>query len=166
MADGEVVGRSEVLKSLMDHSSAIGGLKQMVEERPSFKQLMESNNELRRELGAKIDKSNELLGKQFSVDIENLKLTLSAQQGSMLDQAIARAMEAKRANDSAMIDQAVAKALEAERARESKARADIDNKAKDAVRGVKLMVTSQSWMIVLLVVTVAALVANNIFKWI
>lgn len=153
MADGEVVGRSEVLNSLLDQSSRLGAIEQLVAERPTFKQLMDSNNELRREIGAKIDraeesraKADEQRAKQAEAQNENLKLTLGNQQ-------------------SAMIEQAVAKALEARRAQEAQAREEVQNKAQDAVRGVQILVNSQGWLNVILILALAVIIANNVWKF-
>jgi hypothetical protein len=146
MADGEVVARSEVLNSLLDQAARLGAIEQLVEERPSYKQLMDSNNELRRELGTKIDKNSEALSKHFSGEIENLKLTMGNQQ-------------------TAMIVQAVNAALEARRIQEAQAREDVNNKARDTVRGVQLLVNSQGWLNVILVLVLIGLGANTVFKW-
>jgi hypothetical protein len=152
MADGEVVGRSEVLNSLLDQSSRLGAIEKLVEERPSFKQLMDSNNDLRREISAKIDKVEEARTKaddaraeQQKAQLENLKLTLGNQQ-------------------SAMIAQAVASALEANRVQETRAREDVKNKAQDTVQGVQLFVKSQGWLNVILLIALIVMGANQYWK--
>lgn len=146
MADGEVVGRSEVLNSLLDQSSRLGALEQVVEERPSFKQLMDSNNELRREISKFFEKGLADLTTNFSAQIENLKLTMGNQQ-------------------SALIEQAVAKALEARRLQEAQAREDVRNKAQDTVQGVQLFVKSQGWLNVILLIALIVMGANQYWKF-
>jgi len=64
-----------------------------------------------------------------------------------------------------LIDGAVTKAIDAERAREAKAREDVENKAKDAVRGLRLMMWAVQPMIGGALVVGMYLIGKFVLHW-
>lgn len=139
--------------ALMQIASRMGAAEATLKEKVSHEKLMETYNGLRRDVQGMVrDSETHLKGAIEAVDAQNA----------------ARNAELLRSLDSmfsARVDGAVTKALAAQREAERQAREDVENKSKDAVRGIRLLMTGGGSILGGGIVLLLLFIAKSVFGW-
>jgi len=128
-------------EAMIHLASRLGGIEQALRGVVTYEKLMTTWNDLRRDVQGMV-RDNEI-HVRGAIDASEVRADKRIQdlQGALETAATQRqtATDAMIAN---RIDLAVAAAFEAQKVRESDARREIENKAKDAARGVRIFASS------------------------
>lgn len=141
-------------------SIRLGAMEQAIRQGVTHEKLMVTYNDLRRDVNDAIKAGNEankqLLAQQRSVDDQRFK--------DLYSHLERRDVERERSFNE-RIPSVVREALDKERAAEARARQDVDNKAKDAVRGFRLVMAGKNAVIGAGLIVVGLFVAKTLFGW-
>jgi len=131
----------------------LGAAEADLKQRVTFEKMMTVFNDLQRFFGTELR------------DVEQHVRDMLAGQNAANDKRFDDMQKAISSAFGGLIDGAVTKAIDAERAREAKAREDVENKAKDAVRGLRLMMWAVQPMIGGALVVGMYLIGKFVLHW-
>lgn len=114
-------------EAMLEMASRMGAVEQGLKDKPSSNDVQRSLNELGRDFRSAMGQMETHFREMLAADRAEAEKRTTAMQLQLTN------------GFQAMAESAATKAIDKQRADEQKARQDIENKAKDAVRGMRLM---------------------------
>jgi Fe2+ transport system protein B len=146
-------GMTGLPDAILAHEGRLSAAEQAIRERVTYEKLNNALNDLRRDLGLKIEQSEKHTG-------EKIDKLGSENQARMMQQQLQLTSAFQ-----AMADSAAEKAVEKQREAERKAREEIDNKARDASRGIRITMGSVGTILGGVIAIVVLFVCKAVFGW-
>lgn len=140
-------------EAILNHEGRLSAAEQAMRDRPSHEKLNVMFNDLRRDLVSKVDATE-----------AHTRDMLDGLKAEMNDRVSTLQLNLTNAFQQ-MADTAAQKAVERQRAAEKQAREEVENKAKDAVRGVRLTMGGTGTIVGGVITILVLFVCKAVFGW-
>jgi len=146
-------GMTSLPDAILQHEGRLSAAEQAIRERVSYEKLNNALNEFRKDFIAKIDQSEKHTGEKIEKSDAQHAQRMSAQQIQLMQ------------SFQTMAESAAEKAIEKLRLAEQKAREEIENKAKDAARGIRVTMGGVGTIFGGVIAIVVLFVCKAVFGW-